>query len=227
MSGKLSRWIGDLRTLPHDAALAYRRGGRGDLWAAVAHQSIYCVCRHGHLRIIAQALDSFRQVAPPPGVRITEATSSDWPALDAICTRRELNGFARRLAAGMVGLIAWRDGSPIGYTWITERLLPFVTPFPFALPPNAAYLFDLYVVPQERSSGTGSALASARLELVRSRGFEEGWRMISPANGASLRTLEKTAGSGTRIVGELRYVKLLTRVYSWYRPGVPPTASLS
>jgi GNAT superfamily N-acetyltransferase len=167
------------------------------------------------LLILAQALDSFRQLPPPTGVRITEATTSDWPALDGMVTRRELNGFARRLAAGMVGLIAWRDNSPIGYTWITKRLLPSVTPCLFALPANAAYLFDLYVVPQERSGGIGSALSSARLELARAQGFEEGWRMISPANAASLRTAEKTAGSGIRIIEELRYVKVLSTVYSW------------
>lgn len=215
MSGRLSRWISGLHTLPHDAALAYRRGGRPDLWRALAHQSLYCICRHGHLLIIAQPLDSFRPVPPPRGVGITEATRSDWPALEAIATRRELNGFARRLAAGIVGLIAWRDGRPIGYTWMAERLLPFLTPCPFTLPPNAAYLFDLYVLPSERDEGIGSALVSARLELARARGFEEGWRMISPANRASLRTVEKTAGNGSRIVTELRYLKLLTKVYSW------------
>jgi GNAT superfamily N-acetyltransferase len=217
VSGRLSRWIGDLHTLPHDAALAYRRGGPRDLWQTLAHQSLYCVCRHGHLLIIAQALDSFRRVLPPPGVRITEATTSDWPALAAIVTRRELNGFARRLAAGAVGLIAWRDGSPVGYTWIAERLIPGVTPCPFTLPANAAYLFDLYVLPSKRSEGIGSALTSVRLELARARGFEEGWRMISPSNGASLRTMEKTAGNAIRVVGEIRYVKVLSRVYRWSR----------
>jgi GNAT superfamily N-acetyltransferase len=215
VSGRLSGWIGDLRTLPHDAALAYRRGGRSDLWGTLAHRSIYRVCRHGQLLIIAQALDSVREVPPPPGVHITELTPSDWPALAAIVTRRDLHGFARRLEAGTVGLVAWREQRPIGYTWVTERLLPFVIPCPFVLPSNAAYLFDLYVVPAERSEGVGSALASARLTLARARGFEEGWRMISPANRASLRTVERTAVKGTRVVAELRYVRFLSKVYSW------------
>jgi GNAT superfamily N-acetyltransferase len=215
VSGKLSRWIGDVRSLPHDAALAFRRGGRRELWAALAHPSLYCVCRHGHLRIIAQALDSFRKVPPPANVRITRAVPADWPALSAIVTRRELNGFARRLGEGMTGLIAWRAHRPIGYTWLTSRLLPFVTPCPIALPGNAAYLFDLYVLPSERSGGIGSALVSARLELAREEGFEEGWRLVSPDNAASLRTIEKTAGGGIRVVGDLRYVKVLSKVYSW------------
>jgi GNAT superfamily N-acetyltransferase len=215
VSGKLSRWIGDLRTLPHDAALAYRRGGPGDLWTTLAQPSLYCVCRHGHLLILAQPLDSFRELPPPSGVRITEATSSDWLALEGMVTRRELNGFARRLAAGMVGLIAWRDSRPIGYTWVAKRLLPSFTPCLFTLPANAAYLFDLYVVPQERSGGIGSALSSARLEVARAQGFEEGWRMIAPSNAASLRTAEKTGRGGIRVVGEICYVKLLHKVYSW------------
>jgi GNAT superfamily N-acetyltransferase len=215
VSGSLSRWIDDLKTLPHDAALAYRRGGRRDLWVAVANRSLYRVCRHGHLLIIAQALDSFREVPPPPGVEITEATSSDWPALATIATWRELQGFARRLAEGMVGLVAWRGDRPLGYTWLTERVLPFVTPCPIVVPSHAAYLFDLYVVPQERSGGIGSALVSARLALARARGFTEGWRMVAPTNGASLRTMEKTAGSGTRIVAELRYVKILAKTFRW------------
>lgn len=215
MSGKLSRWIGDLRTLPHDAALAYRRGGPRDLWTTVAHPSLYCVCRHGHLLILAQPLDAIRQLAPPSGVRIAEATSSDWLALEELVTRRELNGFARRLAAGMMGLIAWRDSRPIGYTWIAKRLIPSFTPSLFELPPNAAYLFDLYVAPQERSGGIGSALSSARLEVARALGFEEGWRMVAPSNAASLRTAEKTGRNGIRVVGEVRYVKFLSRVYSW------------
>lgn len=215
MIARLPSWVGSLGSLHHDAALAYRRGGRRDLWVTLANRSLYRVCRHGHLLIIAQALEPFREVPPPPGVRITEATPSDWPALGELVTRPELNLFARRLAEGMVGLVAWRGDRAMGYTWVTGRLLPFVTPFPLALPSHAAYLFDLYVVPQERRGGIGSALVSARMALARARGFVEGWRMVAPANKASLRTMEKTAGGGTRIVGEVRYVKVFNQVFSW------------
>jgi GNAT superfamily N-acetyltransferase len=215
---KWARWFGDLRSLPHDAALAYRRGGTRDLWRALAHPSLYCLWRSGRVVIIAQALRSFRQVSTPPEIQITRLSKTDWLALESLVTRRELNGFGRRLADGMIGLIAWRRGRPVGYTWIAGRLLPGVTPCPLTLPPTAAYLFDLYVLPGERNSGVGSALVSARLELARDQGFEEGWRMISPSNGASLRTMEKTSGAETRVVAEVRYVKVLAKVSSWYRP---------
>ena len=67
------------------------------------------------------------------------------------------------------------------------------------------------------SNGVGSALASARIRKARELGFSEGWRMISPSNGASLRTLART-GSGTRVIGELRYVKVLSHVQVWFTP---------
>jgi hypothetical protein len=53
------------------------------------------------------------------------------------------------------------------------------------------------------------------LELARAQGFAERLAMISPGNAASLRTVEKTGGNGIRVVRELRYVKVLSKVYSW------------
>jgi GNAT superfamily N-acetyltransferase len=98
---------------------------------------------------------------------------------------------------------------------VAERLGPDVTVCPLDLPQEAAYLWDLYVIPSERGSGVGSALASGRIRIARERGYGEGWRMISPANAPSLRTLAKSA-THTRKVGELRFIKILSRVYSRY-----------
>jgi GNAT superfamily N-acetyltransferase len=88
------------------------------------------------------------------------------------------------------------------------------------LPSHAAYLWDLYVVPEERSSGVGSALASARIQVAKERGFREGWRMISPTNAASLRTLAKT-GAHTRVVGEMKFIKLFSGIHSRFIPAAP------
>jgi GNAT superfamily N-acetyltransferase len=131
--------------------------------------------------------------------------------------QRDLARFSRLVASGRHGLVAWRGSEPIGYGWVAERIGPDVTACDLALPAHAAYLWDLYVIPSERSNGVGSALASARIRKARELGFSEGWRMISPSNGASLRTLART-GSGTRVIGELRYVKVLSHVQVWFRP---------
>lgn len=216
--GRLNPYVRGLRTFPGDAALAYQLEGAAGLWRALAERSLYHLARHGHLLVIAQTLDSFREVPPPGGVTIAQATAASWQALAPIATQRTLDRFHQRSARGHVCLLAWRGDRAIGYTWCAERVGPDILPYPISFPPTAAYLFDLYVVRPERANGVGSALVSARLTWARERGLGEGWRMISPSNHASVRTVEKTAGRGARVVGEIRYVRILGRVYGRYQP---------
>jgi len=209
----LAKYVEDCRTFPRDAALAYGHNGWRGVWAALAPRTFHRIFRTGHMLIFAQTLDTSPDVAPPPGVRIAPLSEADWPALSTLVTQRDLARFRSLTAAGRHGLVAWRGGQPIGYGWVAEGIGPDVTACPLALPVHAAYLWDLYVIPSERGNGVGSALASARIRSARDLGFSEGWRMISPSNVASLRTLAKSA-NGTRVVGELRYVKVLSRVHA-------------
>jgi GNAT superfamily N-acetyltransferase len=216
-SPALRKYLIDLRTFPADAALAYRHDGWRGVWGTVAPRTVDRVFRSGRLLVFAQTLDSAPEVAAPVGVRITPLGAADWPALSTLVTQRVLAQFRALVLAGRHCVVAWRESEPIGYGWVAEKIGPDVTACHFALPAHAAYLWDLYVIPSERSNGVGSALASARIQRARELGFSEGWRMIAPSNGASLRTLAKTA-SGTRVIGELRYVKVLSRLYARFTP---------
>lgn len=213
----LAKYDEDCRTFPRDAALAYRLDGWGGVWGTLAQRTVYRIFRTGHLVIFAQALDASPDVAPPAGVRIAPLSESDWSAMSTLVTQRDLARFRALVAAGRHGVVAWRGAQPIGYGWVAERIGPDVTACPLSLPSDAAYLWDLYVVPGERSNGVGSALASARIRTAQECGFREGWRMIAPSNAASLRTLAKS-GSDTRVVGELRFIKILTRVHARFTP---------
>ena len=215
----IGKYVEDCRTFPGDAALAYRHHGWRGVWDALAPRTVERIFRAGRMLIFAQSLDTSPEVAPPPGVRIAPLSEADWPALSSLVTQRDLARFRALAVAGRHGLIAWRGPQPIGYGWVAERIGPDVTACAFALPAHAAYLWDLYVIPGERSNGIGSALASARIRTARELGFSEGWRMIEPSNRASLRTLAKT-GNGTRVVGELRFVKFLSRVHVRFRAAV-------
>lgn len=214
----IAKYVEDCRTFPGDAALAFRYQGWRGVWSVLAPRTIDRIFRTGRMLVFAQSLDTAPEVAPPPGVRIVPLDEADWPALATLATQRDLARFRGLKAAGRHGLVAWRGDRPIGYGWVAERLGPDVTASELALPAHAAYLWDLYVIPSERSNGVGSALASARVRTARELGFTEGWRMIEPTNGASLRTLAKTA-RGIRIVGELRYVKVLSRVRETFIAG--------
>jgi ribosomal protein S18 acetylase RimI-like enzyme len=219
---RLEKYWLDWRTFPADAALSYRNNGFPGIWKALAPRTVHRVFRHGRLIVFAQALDRVADILPPPGVRIAPVQASEWPALGSIVTRRDLNRFQGLVAAGRHCLVAWRGARPIGYAWVAERAGPDVSMVPLPLPDDAAYLWDLYVLPTERCNGIGSALATARLNIARARGFREGWRTIAPSNRASLRTLERS-GAGARMVGELRYLKLVTRMYVRFTPRSGPS----
>ena len=217
ISPKLGKYMADCRTFPADAALSYQLGGMRGIWGALADRTLHRILRTGHLVVFAQLLESAPEVPPPPGVAIRRLSDNDWPALSRIVTRRSLASFRILAANGRHGLVAWRGSEAIGYGWVAEWIGPDVSTYPLALPPHAAYLWDLYVVPAERSSGVGSALSSARVQLARRLGFREGWRMIAPSNGASLRTLAKT-GTDTRTVGELRFIKIFASIHARFSP---------
>ena len=122
--------------------------------------------------------------------------------------------------------MAWRGSRPVGYAWVATEMRPEVSHCPLELPADAAYLWDLYVVPAERGSGVGSALASERLRAARALGRTEGWRMITPDNAASLGTLRRS-GASTRVVGRMRYLKLGSRLFARFTPCLPaPPLSL-
>lgn len=211
-----NKYLEDCRTLPSDAALAYRLGGLRGVWEVVAERTLYRLMRTGHMCIFAQLLDSAPEITLPDGVCIRPLTAEELPKLAGIVTHRNLALFRARLAAGRHGLVAWRGARPIGYGWVAESLGPDVTAYPLQLPADAAYLWDLYVVPAERSNGIGSALAGARLRVARERGFREGWRMISPSNAPSLRTLAKSGD--TRVIGKVRFIKILAGVHARFTP---------
>jgi GNAT superfamily N-acetyltransferase len=221
---RLDKYVRDWRTFPRDAALAYRNGGVREIWKAIAPRTVYRVIRTGRLVVFAQRLDQAPDIQPPEGVSIASVTAGDWDALTALVPQREMPRFRSLVAAGRHCLVAWRGRQPIGYAWVAERIGPDVTQVPLALPPDAAYLWDLYVVPTERCHGIGSALASARCRIARERGFREGWRMIAPTNHASVRTLVRS-GPAIRVIGEFRFVKLITRMHVRFIPAAATPAN--
>ena len=215
----LATYLYDVRTLPGDALLAYGAEGLRGAWKAVAGRSLHRVVRSGRLIIFAHRLDQLVEVPAPAGVRITLAREEDAPALASLVGRRELRRFGAWLTAGRRCLVAWRGAAPVGYAWVAHPIGPDVAlwPLPFAFPSSAAYLWNLYVLPSERSTGIGSALAAARLRLARDAGLQEGWRMVAPSNAPSLRTVQKST-AGTRVVGELRFIQLLGRNFARFTP---------
>jgi ribosomal protein S18 acetylase RimI-like enzyme len=218
---RLATYARDCQTFPADAALAYRTGGLRGVWDAFARRTLQRLVRTGRLVVFAQPLDGAPSIEPPDGVTISPITAAECDALATLVPGRELDRFRTLLSTGHHCLVAWRRSDPIGYAWVAEWISPDVTMVPLPLPAHAAYLWDLYVLPAERCNGIGSALASARCQVARGRGFREGWRTIEPSNHASIKTLTRS-GPGARIVGDVRYLKLIARMYTRFTPSTAP-----
>ena len=220
--GPLAKYATDLASLPGDAAIGYRTEGLRGVWDAVAARTVHRVIRASRLTVFAQTLEWIPDVPPPAGVRLERLRPDAVEGMAPIVGARDRKRFLRLLDIGCIGLVAWRGAHPVGYAWVAPEMRPEVSRCPLELPPHAAYLWDLYVVPSERRSGVGSALAAERLRVAREQGRSEGWRMITPDNTASLRTLRRS-GMAPRIIGEFRYLKLGSRLFARFTPCPPPT----
>ena len=210
-AGFLRRWWRDLQTFPGDARAAWGREGWGGVWLELRPRTIRRLYWRNRLFIVVQDLEHVRERPVPSGIRIEPFAGPDWSPLSPMMGRRKLARCPVEAGRGRLCLVAWRGDRPVGYTWIAPRTDPRLDLFPIPLPDDAAYLLDLYVLPSERSHGIGSALVTARLAFARSLGYRRGYRIIATTNAPSLRTLEKTSGPGTRIVGEIRTLKLWRR----------------
>jgi hypothetical protein len=67
-------------------------------------------------------------------------------------------------------------------------------------------------------------LVNARLNLARDRGFRSMWRAIDAKNAPTVRTVQKSWGRGSRIVGEMAYLKLFGWAYGRLMTAAATTA---
>jgi GNAT superfamily N-acetyltransferase len=212
----LARYVQDCRTFPADARIAWSNEGWQGLWQAVAARTLRKVLHRDRMILFAQALDDLPDVRQPDGVSVGRLLPRELPMLAYLVSRRDLDRFHSWLAAGHIGVVAWREGRAVGYAWMAERLDEHVTRCPIPLPEAAVYLWDSYVLPAERGRGIGLALVAERLSIAQSLGHSEAWRMIAPRNVASLRTLR--AGGPVQVVGEIRFVQVLGLLRARFDP---------
>jgi GNAT superfamily N-acetyltransferase len=141
---------------------------------------------------------------PPEGVRVARFEDEDWSLLRPLRGPSQRRLFARRRDAGRIPVVAWRGDVPVGVTWITDRVEPSLEGVRFALPEGWAYEYGLYVHPNERGRGVGSAISNAAAHLARSLGFRHYCGIVYGRNAAAIRSARRAsaldpAGRGVRV----------------------------
>jgi GNAT superfamily N-acetyltransferase len=216
----VNKYLRDAVTFPRDAGAAWRHAGVPGVWREVRVRSLDRFLRRGLAIVLEHVLVDVPYLPLPEGVRITPFAGPDWSPFLAITTAKRISRFSERIARGRECLVAWRGTRPIGFTWISTRMDRDIESYPLPLPPDATYHWDLFVDSAERGNGLGAALASARLHHSRKKGFRVGWRMIEIDNRASQRTAQKTSAESTRVIGEVRYMRVFGRTWSRFTPGI-------
>jgi GNAT superfamily N-acetyltransferase len=225
-----------LRELAGDLAQVWREEQGKGVWRAIRTRTLDRVFQRLVMLVIEQDLAVQADVPLPPGVEITlfperesehPVRAGGWSCLAPIATAYRRRVFRERHERGRICFVAWRDGQPVGYSWVSPRLETSMERFDLPLPADAAYGWDLYVAPRERRSGVGSALVSVRMAHAQSLGFRRIWRVIAVGNRASLRTAQKTWGEGSRVLGTAIYLRILGRARTRFRLSPEPGGLLS
>ena len=205
MSLRLGLYARQLRDLPHDLR-------HGEVWPELRRRSLDQVYERGRFVVVEQDLDRAWLPSPPPGVSLSIA--EDPSVLEQLAPRRVPAGLARRESCRC--LVAWSAKRPLGYECWSRELHPELDLLPVPLPPGTAWGHDLYVAPEVRGKGIGTALAAARIADVREHGLHRLRRLIEAGNAASWRTAERSAPL-TR-VGEVWFVKTPGRLRTGFEP---------
>ena len=155
------------------------------------------------------------ELDPPSGVEIRPFNGPDWSLMGDIVPERLTSQFDDAAAAGRTCLVAWKRRQAVGYAWFSTKIESRHERYDLPLPPDAVYIQQIEVSPDERRQGLAAALLSAGLRNGRDRGFHRSWIILDPRNAASVRTIASVAPS--RVLGIVRRLRLLGWMRCQYR----------
>lgn len=133
------------------------------------------------------------------------------PAVDRQAFSASLRAWADRRRRSHPAFVAVKEGRTVGMGWLAtlERV-----PTPVNAARRNGHVQSLYVIPEERGRGVGSALLRRLIEEGRMLGFDH--LLVHPSN-ASIPLYRRHGFSGN---GEFLYLRLAPARDSTPRPGV-------
>ena len=138
-----------------------------------------------------------------PGAEARRIEPEDADAYLAFHTSLPREWFRERFQKGHIGVAVWHEGRIVNAGWaaLHECRISYLRTR-IELEPDAAYIYDVYTVPEHR----GQRLTAARWKLLERLLREAGARVeigaVSPENTSILRSSER---AGFRIAGRIGY----------------------
>lgn len=211
--GRPGKYIEDLVTLPHDLALARRRGGWPDVLRQLALRSLYRVVRVGSWRVVEVDLEIFRGRTRPAGIRFERIGPESWSDFAPLIPRKERPWYRDHDPERRILIAAFRDRTPLGYLWVAWDGADESAARGLPLPPDVAYLSYLFVHRRERRLAIASGLLTAGAERAKERGFERVWMLIRGDDERTLAVARRVTSGHAKLRGRWRYLKLGPRVF--------------
>lgn len=222
------KYARELRALPALVGTAWRLGGLGAVALELRRRTLDRVVRLWRYHIYEGDIAESPAVAAPDGITIRPYERDDPSAFAHVTDARMRARYAAARASGRLCLAAWRGERPVGHIWAASSANIGIELYPLSLPDDCFYAQLLYVAPEERGRGIGSALQRAVVRAARERGFRRGWAIIESTNLASLFALRRSmnVGLSARLVGTATFFRLAGRLWGRFAPEPGETITL-
>lgn len=218
------KYLDDLRTLPRDAAIGWRRDSFRGVWEEIAARTLHRVVRVWWSEVLAVDLDEVTHAAPPSGIEVRVLRDPESPALAALVGGRTMNHIARARRLGRRCCVAWRGATPVGYGIWSEGDDPELEALGVRVPADTLYVWYLFVARAERRRGIGLALLNGQVpDGWTPRRSRTAWMAIRAGNRRARGIARRFArGREPRPIGRAWSIKLWRWTYvGWRLYGAP------
>lgn len=210
--GMFRKYVNDLKTLPEDAARAWRSAGAAGVWLELRRRTLDRAAGYSHYLVLEADLSAIREIPMPDGLEIRRFTGPDWFLLGDLVGHRLTRCFARAAEAGRICLVAWRGSTAVGYIWFSPEIDQRYESMELPMPSDAIYLWQLQVAQSERRRGVGAALVSFGLLMATGWGYRRSWMITRSDNLAAQSTIASLAP--TRVLGSVSRIKLTSWMHT-------------
>ena len=216
------KYVTDLRTLPGDAAAAWRSAGAPGVWTELRRRTVDRAGGFVRNLVIEADLTTTRRSSPARGMEIRPFTATDWSSLGDLASQRLAPVFTAALLADRRCLVAWRGKEALGYIWFSPRIELRYENFDLPLPADGNYLWQIQVARGARRQGVGAALIEAGFQQSLQHGLRRSWMITAPDNLAAQNTVSSVAEC--RLLGTISRVKVVSWMQCRYLPLHEPRA---
>jgi GNAT superfamily N-acetyltransferase len=151
---------------------------------------------------------------PKPDLTIRQVTVwEEIASLSQIADSVDVVRFHEMFDNGSIVFVAFQDGRPAGYCWISQEIHRSVNRAQPPLRSGDACVHDLFVSPEYRGRGVGKALILYRLWFLCEHGYDRAIAVVVQDNVAALELDKKT---GYSCIGRMTHTRVLFWDYCHY-----------